>query len=479
MDSTTMDSTGMDAVSGNPTRRAVSRRDLLRLLGAGIGAGVLSAATAGRAYASSTAPPSSGPAWGVIGGTNPGQTPIAPQRTPPAPEFREIIERVVQMPFDNDLQSRAHRYGLDVINVTWEDTGRNLGSSVGPNISDLTLQVREPVSGGDQTHLLPVLRYPNFTDTTADIRLDKLWVRVGNQDRRCSMVTVPLAEVLNNMRAYLSDPYSLSSTGNFLRPRDTHALVSAQHVFMPLPAEGVAEFNPVLYNYQSDRGNPAVLTLLITREGTSATVIENWSGDQSYQTWGQQLYFNNKGQRTSFTAERRSAVKRRVDSGRAKKSDAGALDAGADMVMVVQVPLIHRYDPPLLEAPSGAASPSANDAAASAAPAPASKSSGGVARRSDVETAVIGHGEDAGPFGEMQNMRLERDEQFPIRVTVQFYRATSNGVVSDSDLSDVKQQIDNVYRNGDFVGSLVVPNNDRPRPTAWTRARTPGWPYKT
>lgn len=470
----------MRTESATAPSRTFSRRDLLRLLGAGIGAGVLSAATANRAFAASTAPPTTGPAWGVIGGTNPGQTPIAPPRTPPAPAFGDIIERVVQMPFNDDLVRRANRYGLDVLNVTWEDTGRNLGSSVGPNISDLTLQVREPVNGGDRTHLLPVLRYPNFTDTTADIRLDKLWVRVGNQDQRTSMVTVPLAEVLSNMRAYLSDPYSLSTSGNFIRPRDTHALVSAQHVFMPLPTEGVAEFNPVLYNYQSGRGNPAVLTLLITREGTSATVIENWSGDQTYQTWGQQLYFNNKGQRTSFTAERRSAVKRRLDSGRAKKSDVGALDAGADMVMIVQVPLIHRYDPPVLSEPSAEAAPTASAANDAAAPAPAKKAAAGaVAQRSDVETAVIGHGADAGPFGEMQNMRLERDEQFPIRVTVQFYRATSNGVVSDSDLSDVKQQIDNVYRNGDFVGSLVVPGNDRPRPTAWTRARTPGWPYKS
>ena len=68
------------------------------------------------------------------------------------------------MPFDQDLLRRASRKGLDVVNVTWEDTGRNQGSSVGPNISYLTLQVREPVNGGVQTHLLPVLRYPNFSD---------------------------------------------------------------------------------------------------------------------------------------------------------------------------------------------------------------------------------------------------------------------------------------------------------------------------
>ena len=465
----------------NNEHRIPTRRDVLRLLGAGLGAGVLSAAGANRALAAATGvstPTTAGgtagttPGWGVVSGQPP--TTVT-TRLPPAPQFGEVIERVVQMPFDSDLMGRASRHGLDVVNVTWEDTGRNEGSSVGPNISDLTLQVREPIASGDRTHLLPVMRYPNFSDTTADIRLDKLWVKVGNQDRRSSVVTVPLSEVLGNMRAYLSDPGSLPGNGNFLRSRDTHALVSAQHVFMPLPAKGVAEFTPVLYNYQSSQGSPAVLTLLVTREGTSATVIQNYSGDQTYQTWGQQLFFNNKGQRTTFTAERKSSVKARVDAGRATTSDAGALDSGSDMVMVIQVPLVHRQTQ-FYPSSDGATS---NDSAPAAAAAPATKSAapaGGGS--SDVEPAVIGHGDDRGPFEEMLGLSLVRDDTFPIRVTVQFYRATSNGVVSDADLADVKRGIDEVYRNGDFVGSLVVPNNDRPRPTAWKKARTPGWPYK-
>ena len=164
-----------------------------------------------------------------------------------------------------------------------------------------------------------------------------------------------------------------------------------------------------------------------------------------------------------------------VESGRAKASDAGALDAGSDMVMIIQVPLVHRERrreiPFEGEVSADAAAPSS-----AAAAAPASKSAGGaISERSDVESAVIGHGADQGPFDERQGMSLERDERFPIRVTVQFYRATSNGVVSDADLADVKRDIDRVYSSGDFVGSLVTPGNDRPRPTAWTRGRTPGW----
>jgi hypothetical protein len=73
----------------------------------------------------------------------------------------------------------------------------------------------------------------------------------------------------------------------------------------------------------------------------------------------------------------------------------------------------------------------------------------------------------------MQGRTLIRDERFPIRVTVQFYKATSNGIVSDDDLRAIKSEIDRVYANAEYVGSLVVPTGERPRPTEWTRGRTP------
>ena len=92
---------------------------------------------------------------------------------------------------------------------------------------------------------------------------------------------------------------------------------------------------------------------------------------------------------------------------------------------------------------------------------------------SDVENAVIGHGEDLGPVVEGHAMKLERDDRFPVRVTVQFYKATSNGVISDADLAEAKSQIDKVYAKGDYVGSLVVPEDSRHRPTDWHLGKTP------
>ena len=76
---------------------------------------------------------------------------------------------------------------------------------------------------------------------------------------------------------------------------------------------------------------------------------------------------------------------------------------------------------------------------------------------SDVEEAVIGHGKVEGPFTEIDGLEIERDDRYPVRVTVQFYKATSNGVVDAGDLDAIAASIGGVYEHADFVGSLVLP----------------------
>jgi hypothetical protein len=391
-------------------------------------------------------------------------------------EFRTAINLVRGMTRHGDLTrsaSQASRHGLDVLNVSWQDTARFGGSRFGPTISDVTLQVREPADGGFRTHLLPVLRFPNFSAKTADIAAEKLWINVGNQADGAKLVSVPLTEVLSHLRDYLSVPDDVLGTGNLLADRDTHMLVGAQHVFVPIPKTGKAEFNPVIFNYQSSAGNPAVLTLLATREGTSVAVIENSGDDQSFPGGGQQLFFNNHGQRTVLTAERKSGVKARVEAGHA-----GALDEGAEMMLLIQVPLKFK-EPRFAEADGSIDSPgrsgSGDEGGGLGAPkamASAKAPAKGRSAVSDVENTVWGHGTDLGPVVEGHKLTLERDTRFPVRVTVQFYTATSTGVVS-SDLAAVKQQIDAVYAKGDRVGSLVVPEGARHRPTAWILGKTP------
>jgi hypothetical protein len=131
------------------------------------------------------------------------------------------------------------------------------------------------------------------------------------------------------------------------------------------------------------------------------------------------------------------------------------------MVLLIQVPLKQKEPMLMFEAEGGALSP------------------GAVAEEfaaSDVEAAVIGHGPVEGPFTEIDGLEIERDPRFPIRVTVQFYKATSNGIVSEADVAEIAEQIQRVYDEADYVGSLVVGGpSDRPTEYEGSKVEPDNW----
>ena len=388
----------------------------------------------------------------------------AQPRHEPLP-YPAVVDRVAGMVSDGPVQALAAERGLQLLDVLWEDTGRAQGSSVGPNISDATIEVVSEDRGARKLALMPVLRFPNFVDRTADVRLDKIWLKVGNERDGSADRTITLKAFLANPGRWLTGPDAgRIRGGTLLAPRDSHALVSAQATFLPVPQGGRATFHPVIFNYQSTRGHPAVLTLLVTRQGTSLTVVDNArdtvSGGAS---WGQRLFFNSGGQRAPLTAERLSDVQQ---GGTTMNGEAASsLGADANLLMLVQVPLVvHR---PVRQAqPLGGAPMSAP------APAAAMESKAAARAQSDMETAVLGHGELDGPFTELAGLAVERDPRFPVRVTVQFYQATATGQIGRAEVARLAERIDAVYTKGDYVGSLVVPAPpDLARPTRWQPRR--------
>ena len=374
----------------------------------------------------------------------------------PDRKYSQVIQDTASMVSDSSAQKIAQSHGLQILNLTWEDTGRYKGSSVGPNISDLTLQVQD----GDRLTCMPVIRFPNFSDKSADLRLENFSILVGNE-KGSPLHKVGLADYLDNFRGNLHDPDSWKGDGHsLLADRDKHLLVGAQACFLPIPKQGEAEFNPVLFNYQSYQGNPAVLSLICTREGTSATIIDNTrDGFSVGRTWGQRLFFNQDGERASFTGKRLSDFLADGGDGNDHTPSVGE-QQGMNMVLLVQVPLKHKAMFRGCE----------------------SECAGGVLkcetsrRRGDVENAVIGHGKVEGPYTEIDHLAIERDPRFPIRVTVQFYKATSNGVVSEKDLASIAAQINQVYADGDYVGSLVT-GGETQRPTEYVgnKVQPKGW----
>lgn len=393
----------------------------------------------------------------------------ASKAAPGSAEYRRVVQETAGMVSDAGTRRLAAKHGLQVLNVTWEDTGRYKGSSVGPNISDMTIQVQQKNPDTDEYDLtlMPVIRFPNFSDKTGDLSPEDFHLLVGNEDGG-ALRRVDLATFLKDVPAYLHDPSSWKARNKslFAPGRDSHVLVSAQACFLPVPKEGIAEFNPVLFNYQSYEGDPAVLTILVTREGTSVTVIDNKrDGFDAGGTWGQRLFFNKNGERASFTGTRLSDFASDPATGNGNAATAKAAgQEGLNMVLLIQVPLKQKQ--PMRSMLD-------DGVFAEAAPNQGFSSRSG---RSDVEQAVIGHGEVEGPFTEIDGLEIERDDRFPVRVTVQFYKATSNGVVGEKDMAEIAAQIAKVYDRADYVGSLVV-EGETGRPTEYwgDKQEPPDW----
>lgn len=375
--------------------------------------------------------------------------------------YLAAIEKTAEMATNAEAQKLAERHGLQILNLTWEDTGRFKDSAVGPNISDMTIQVG--VRKGEQfiARAMPVIRFPNFSDKTADLDPRNFTLLVGNEKGK-ELKRVSLYDFLENPTAYLANPNDWKAERKtLLAPnRDSKVLVSAQACFLPIPRESKATFNPVLFNYQSYKENPAVLTILATREGTSTTIIDNVRDPfESGAVWGQRLFFNNNGQRASITGERESDFRGKSGDKPAESTEAAG-ESGLNMVLLIQVPLKYKPRPmpkyAVMAAPAGPVE--------------------GAVRRGNVENAVIGHGDDEGPFTELDGVKIERDERFPVRVTVQFYKATDNGVVSEEDIKAIADQIERVYRKSDYVGSLVTAG-ETGRITEYdgVKVEPPGW----
>jgi len=387
----------------------------------------------------------------------------------PVPTHEQVTRSVANMVSDQVAQRLVNGKGLNIVNVMWEDTGRYLGSSVGPNISDVTIEVEvETKQGYKQNYLMPVIRYPNFTDKTGDVDIDKFFIRVGNEKAGGAMRTVSLKQFLQHPTRYMSLPGTGTiKGGSLLAERDSHILTSAQAAFLPVRQQGKATFWPVIFNYQSYAKNPAVLTLLVTRQGTSMTIIDNNRDTvNGAASWGQRLFFNAGGKRAPLTAERLADVK--ANGTTSNGDSAASLGEDANLLMIIQIPLKTKGRPMMV----------LEDEAAPMAVGSAGMVKRETRGRSDMDVAVLGHGQTKGPYTELDGLTIERDPRFPIRATVQFYQATSNGVIDQNNVNALAAQIDKVYTQADYVGSLVVPEGNQKRPTLWDDA-TAASPYLT
>jgi len=318
---------------------------------------------------------------------------------------------------------------------------------------------------------LPVIRSPNFEDLTWDVPIEKIPLVIGNEHGE-NLRTITLKEYLDHFPFYLHTPSKWKSENiSLLADRDSAVIMSSQACFLPVPKEGEAKFNVAIFNYQSSKSNPAVLAIVANEKGTSAQIVENISG-------GQKLYFNDNGQRCSFIGQRLTDY--RLEKGETDLSKPMSQEEKQkNMLLIIQIPLKHKsvptnlynlYDGNPLENMAMPPQAYMQSAVLRQVKSPQLR------EKADVEDAMIHVGSSEGVFTEIGNVQIERDPSFPIRVTLQFYKATSNGVCEESHINAISEQIKESRKFGVAIGSLVVGGNTG-RVTEHSRPHYPPPPW--
>jgi hypothetical protein len=358
----------------------------------------------------------------------------------------------MKMPYDGEAISHALNHNLSITTVSWEDNARTKNSCWGPCISDMTLAVNG--------QCMPLVRgSSNFNDETWDVEIEKIPLVVGNEDGTM-LRTVTLKEYLKNLRDYLSNPSSWKGKqDSLLSDRDQHVICSAQACFLPMPAEGDAKFNVAIRNYQSRSDAPAVLAIVASANGTSAEVLDGSS---------QRLYHNKQGDKASFIGQRLTQYRKETGSSQPAGAPMTSAEKQQNMLLIIQVPLKQKeLSRPLYGGPM----PMAYQSSLSCVPCPPMMSRS-ASRAVDVESAIVKIGESEGKHLEIHDLEIERDHSFPIRVTMQYYKATSNGAVNDQVMSDIAAELQSARKWAVAISSLVTETTNR---TTEHNVKAPSW----
>jgi hypothetical protein len=364
-----------------------------------------------------------------------------------------------------EMAKRASDNGLVIKRVSWEDTGRWTDSTVGPNITDQTLEVAG--------QLMPIIGMANYTDVTADIPIDNFNVTVSTGDESAKLERIPLKSYLQEIGKWSLAPKLQS----MLRDRDTHILTSAQCNILPL-RDGEVEFNIRLHNYQSisssspeEEEHPAVLVIASSTAGTSAQVLDK-TGRVLFRS-GNSAHNYKVTRSSAFVAERvEQLAKERPDESRdVLESEVRdeALERGC--IQVFQVPLKNPHAKINFFEKKGSCYQKAGSAEGNSlffdeswGETPSSSSSSAVARPPlGIEAGVVQMGSYVGPWtGLPSTANWERDTTLPIRCTVMFYNVSDSDDVSNEVFRQFREKIEAVYLMGSNVGSLVTETTTRP-----------------
>jgi len=338
---------------------------------------------------------------------------------PLAEAHHTLVQLAARLHVAPTTAAHLRALGLHLTHVCCEDSVRRIGPARGAEIGDMTLQVHSRRQGQHFATCMPVLRVPDFADRSVQRRLAAVRVRVGNH-RGEPLRTIGLHEYLGDLRAHLSRPDSWAGVGgSLLTVRDDHVEVRAQACCLPVPRGGLAAFTPVVCPPRSWPGAPAVLAIVATRDGTSATVVDHRRDrTRISERNGQYLLHNRNGQRVPLTV-----------------GDPSLPGAGHGALVLIQVPLRQPPPPP---------DPYCGWDVTPMEPTPGIH---------DEKPFVIDARALQGLCTEIDGLARERDDRRPICVTVQFYRPVDTPVPDEDALVELGAQIERVYTDAEVVAA--------------------------
>jgi len=310
--------------------------------------------------------------------------------------------------------------------------------------------------------------------------------------------------------------------------KDTHVIMSSQACFLPIISGQETKFNVALYNYQSQSRNPAVLVIVSTSKGSSAQIIEDRAQYLLFNNFGKKADFvgervsdvrKKKGQtnvkdkklskqekldnvivivqvplKKRFKEQYRGGYEEEEDDDDSDDDDSDEEDEGiargveeekvnveAAMVKVVDrtTPVcrcgtqLQKYQVQYAYNGKGARCDGCRASIKGA------ETTFWHCAKEKCNAHYNGYdlclecGEKQLMFDELRGLLrdddkylLERDERYPVRCTLQYYKATDNGAVNKQVIGEIVTQLQASQKQADFMGSLVTEYNPK-RPTEW------------
>jgi hypothetical protein len=261
-----------------------------------------------------------------------------------------IMFGVSSIDFTNQLKGT----GYQVTQISWNDSKRYQGSSVGPNITDARLR-------GKYGENFFVLRPENFDEKIGKVKMSDIALIVGNENVESELSPVTLKTYLSNFAKYASyatDDQVLKGYSSLIENPSEEVGIRFQAVFLKTKDRSESiEFYPETMNYQTKSvANPKNLILLCTSQGTFPQ--QDRPGFQPHYLHqdddGNNKWFNHifEARQTTHSmsssqTETKEEKEKAQTEGKAVATVLGtqSMGVGFNRLMTIQIPLLQKVQP--------------------------------------------------------------------------------------------------------------------------------------